>query len=348
MNFGVIVGKPIKLADGNLFLVRVKDPKHNAALDVSNQIAKLSPLVKEARPDFINLTYIGHGVPNDPYFAQQWALERIGALGAWDISTGSTNVVIAIIDSGCDLNHEDLSAKYVPPADRYNVIDETNRNNPSDVFGHGTCLAGIAAAQSDNRTGVTGVDRNCKIMPIKIYEDSWTDEHGAVRAIDWAIDHDANVINMSWGWPPPNNLIASMLDRAYDENIVLVASAGNYYLPGDPQTPIEFPASHRSVIAVGASDQDDKRKSFTSSDGQCWGSKFGRGLNVMAPGVLVMTTDLSGQVGFNDQTGVQIFPNLCVNPPYGPDNNYCSVMGGTSGAAAFVSGLAALLFFAAP
>jgi thermitase len=236
---------------------------------VSKEITKLSPLIKQAHPNFLNLTYIGHRAPNDTHFPRQWALERIGASNAWDISTGSPNVVIAIIDSGCDMNHEDLSAKFVPARDRLNVMNGTN--DPSDIFGHGTCLVGIASAESNNAKGIAGVDWNCKIMPLKIYEDlsnPWTDELTAAKAITWAVEHGANVINMSWGWPAPHDNIASALYRAFQEKVVLVASAGNY-LRDEVQSPVEFPASHRFVIAVGASDQDDKRKSLTSRSQEC-------------------------------------------------------------------------------
>jgi subtilisin family serine protease len=351
-NFGSIAGRQIKLADGDLYQAQIKDPKQRNALEVADEIAKLSGVIKEARPDFISLTPIFHRVPNDTYFADQWALQKINAPNAWDRSTGSPNVVIAIIDSGCDLNHEDLSTKYVSDAKRYNAMDGTHITN--DSFGHGTCLAGIAAANSDNRIGVAGVAWRTKIMPIKIYEDENTgvQESGLLKAIDWAITHLAKVINMSWDWPGPENKISSALTKAHDAGIVLVASAGNYYAkeaPSEPPaSPITFPANHSAVIAVGASDKDDRRKCYSSRDGQCWGSNFGDGLSVVSPGVLILTTDITGRGGFNDQNGPAVFGYVCTQPPYGPNGNspnynYCSTMGGTSGAAPFVSGLAALL-----
>jgi subtilisin family serine protease len=350
-NFGDIRSH-IKLVDGELYRLQITDPKRANIFEIANHVANLSTYVKEARPDFVVLNSIFHRTPTDRYYYDQWALQKIEAPYGWDKNIGSPNIVIAIVDSGCDLNHEDLSSKYVSPAKRYNAIDATH--NTDDTWGHGTCLAGIAAAKSNNARGVAGVAWKCKIMPIKILEDesNGVQEGGLLMALEWAITHDARVINMSWDWPAPDDQISSMLTRAHRANIVLVASAGNYYAketPNEPiSSPITFPANHRYVIAVGASDKDDRRKRYASPDGQCWGSNFGNGLSVVAPGVLILTTDITGRSGFNDQNGPVILDYLCIPSPYGPngnnpDYNYCSSMGGTSGAAAFVSGLAALL-----
>lgn len=157
-----------KVEGTDLYLLRIKDPKHENALDIAEHLAQ-SPLIKYVGPDWLQLTSaISTTTPNDTYYANQWPIAKIDASNGWDLSTGSSSVVIAILDTGCDLNHEDLSAKYVPIGNRHDVVDNTN--TPNDDLGHGTCCAGISAAQSNNNLGFVGVAWNCKIMSIRMLE----------------------------------------------------------------------------------------------------------------------------------------------------------------------------------
>ena len=133
--------------------------------------------------------------PNDPSFASQYALTAIHAPQGWDISTGSSSVTIAILDSGVDLNHLDLAGKILQGYDFVN-----NDNVPFDDYGHGTHVAGIAAALGNNGLGIAGVSWGARILPVKILDASGNGSYSNVATgIIWATDQGAQIINMSLG-----------------------------------------------------------------------------------------------------------------------------------------------------
>lgn len=293
--------------EGNLYQVQLRSAETRDIIVVAGDLAR-SPLVRYAGPDWIQLNPAASGTtPDDFRFPSQWNLDRIGAPAAWDISQGSSSVVIAIIDSGCDLTHPDLSSKYVPQADRRDVIAGTGA--PNDVGGHGTLCAGVAAAETNNTQGVAGVGWNCSIMPIRLL-DHYIDTNGddkfritslmsIVRAIDWARTHGAHVISMSWTWNPPNVDVGIALNNAHAAGLVLVAASGNCFTNAGCNNPgvVEYPASHHRVIAVGASDQGDQRKRPAAGETHPWGGKYGPELSVVAPGVIPWTTANGGGYG---------------------------------------------------
>jgi len=373
------VSGPSEIPGGELRRLRIKDSIQKDALEVADEITKKSQLVMEAEPDWMQLNSAISNTPNDTLYGFQWNTERIvlnrpGTTmpDGWDLSTGDPNIVIAILDTGCDLNHEDLAAKYVPIADRRDIVAITPArtrapptNTPNDDVGHGTCCAGIAAAESNNNRGVAGVAWNCRIMPIKVLVNDHflptdpitgrTADNDIADAIDWAWMHGANVINMSFHYDVGHPLTDVALTRAVSANIVLVAASGN----GNLST-IDYPARHPSVIAVGATDKLDQRhrppgggleRSPGSPDRECWGSNYGTGLSVMAPGVLILTTDRTGIAGYNTNNGGK-FTWSWGDPPrcsveYSTcgttDGNYFSLFHATSAATPHVAGLAALL-----
>jgi subtilisin family serine protease len=339
-----VTGKPNLLGE-HLRRLRIRNAKRRNVLEVAELFAR-SPLVKDAGPDWSQLnSAISATVPNDALYPNQWNMnnvgqspdggtvgEDIGAQDGWDLSTGAATMVIAILDTGCDLNHEDLSAKYVPVADRRDVVAATN--TPEDDHGHGTCCAGIAGAESNNNQGVAGVAWNCRIMPIRMMQTgSIQFESWILEALNWARTHGAHVISMSWWWWGPHANVDAAITAAHAANIVLVAAAGNF-APQEPPNAIDHPASHPLVMAVGASDEFGQRCVWNSKSA----SQFGPDLDVMAPGINTWTTDRSGSgVGYNN-AGI---PHV---PPYGDTaGNYFSHFGGTSGATPHVAGLAGLL-----
>lgn len=344
----VDVSDPIKLNDiFSAYKITVSNiGKNFNLLDFANNLKNNYAFVKTASPNWMSLYPILHTIPNDPFFNDQWALSKIEAVNAWKTTCGSSQIVVAVIDTGADLNHEDIIGNYVQDSYRFNAIDSSN--DPTDFDGHGTLIAGLISAKGNNGRGIAGLTWDCKIMPIKIVE-SVLKGGGTIdvilRAVEWAIDHDAQVINMSWEWEAPHPGLEKLFERAYAKNIVLVSSAGNYYRDTtEPAKPlIDYPASNHRVIAVGAADGQDHRKTFQSKDGQCWGSNYGNELSVLAPGVLLLSTDVTGTNGWNNQLGGTIAKILCINSSLGPHDDYCTIMGGTSGATALVSGLAALL-----
>jgi subtilisin family serine protease len=340
-----VTGRPNLLGEDRSRL-RVRDAKRRNVLEVVERFAQ-SPRVRDAGPDWSQLhSAISATVPNDTLYPNQWNMnnvgqsaaggtvgEDIGAQDGWDLSTGAATVVIAILDTGCDLNHEDLSAKYVPAADRRDVVAGTN--TPEDDYGHGTCCAGIAAAESNDNQGVAGVAWNCRIMPIRMMQNgSIQFESRIVDALNWARTHGAHVISMSFKWDGPHANADAAITAAHGANIVLVAASGNDE-PTQPPNTIRYPASHALVMAVGASDEFGQRCVWTPG---FQASQFGPDLDVMAPGINTWTTDRSGSgVGYNNALDPSV-------PPHGDTaGNYYSGFGGTSGATPHVAGLAGLL-----
>ena len=158
------------------------------------------PAVEYAEPNYVYYAF-GNGptsadvTPNDPEFTKQWAHTQIHSAAAWDIGTGSAGVTIAIIDSGIDLEHPDLLDKIVPG---YDFIDDDA--NPWDTYGHGTHVAGIAAASTNNGRGIAGMDWQARIMPVRtLGTDGSGPTSAIVNGINWAYQHGAQVLNLSLG-----------------------------------------------------------------------------------------------------------------------------------------------------
>ncbi|MHB8896278.1 MAG: S8 family serine peptidase [Candidatus Geothermincolia bacterium] len=279
---------------------------------------------------------------NDPLFSMQWHLHNEGQTGgkvdadmdapeAWQIEQGSNQVVIAIIDTGVDYNHPDLSFniwknyREIPDnhldddangyVDDYHGYDFTAGDaDPKDDFGHGTHCAGIADAVTNNGIGVAGVARQAKIQAVKVLDHMGSGYWEWVAAgIVYAADNGADVISMSLGGPY-SRLVEDACNYARDKGVVVVAAAGN-----SATSAKSYPAGSESVIAVSATDHNDQL---------AWFSNFGDWVDVSAPGVNVLATMPTYTVTMN------IF--------WGLEKNY-SHMSGTSMACPNVAGLAALI-----
>jgi subtilisin family serine protease len=324
-----------------------KDPRKT--VDIARKLDQ-SELILSARVNLIQLHGIIDAVPNDTYFSNQWNLRNTGQMmpdggfgtpgsdinvePAWDISTGSPLIVIAVLDTGCDLAHVDLLPQYVQPDRWYNA--ETGTASPDDDLGHGSLCAGIVSASTHWLTarGTAGIGWHCRIMPIRIWWDSGqtTTEATVLNALDFALNNGAHVINMSWEWEGGQGNIDIKLQECVDAGLVLCAASGNR--AGTYPDVVAYPASNSNVIAVGATNEDDWR--CTGSDwpwGPGVGSQYGPELSVVAPGVHTWSTDMMGLgQGYNSAYG-------------GGDasGDYYEDFGGTSGATAHVSGLAALM-----
>ncbi len=262
--FGLkVVGPLWKTADEYVF--RLGDPKGTDPLIVANAIAA-SGLVEWAEPNLIQ-EYQKPATPNDPLFASQWHLNNTGQgggtagadahlPGAWDTTTGSADIVIAIIDDGVERTHEDLSANiFTNPGeipgngiddDGNGYIDDVNGwdfsnndNDPSPMStndNHGTAVAGVAAARGNNSIGVSGACQNCRILPVKIFSPSYAGDTAAANAIRYAASF-ADVLNNSWGGGAPSSTLQSAIQwattngRGGKGSVVLFASgngAGAY------------------------------------------------------------------------------------------------------------------------
>src|SRR5581483_10497467 len=177
---------------------------------LSRAMSRMSQLdgVAFAEPNYLAEAYF---TPNDPNFGSQWALPKISAPQAWDLAPGSSAVKIAIIDTGVDLTHPDLSGKILPGYDFVNSDTVAQDDN-----GHGTHCAGIAAAITNNSAGIAGVGYNCSIMPVKVLNSSGSGTYAAiVDGIVWATDHGANVISMSLGGSSGSSALQDAVDYAW-------------------------------------------------------------------------------------------------------------------------------------
>ncbi len=230
------------------------------------------PQVKSAEPNYY-LKVLGE--PNDTYFDSQWGLFRIQAPEAWNITTGS-DIVIAIIDTGVDFSHPDLDEKIVPGYDFVN-----DDPDPSDDHGHGTHVAGIAAAETNNGLGIAGISWEAKALPLKCFDaDGLGTVFDAANGIEWAVDQGAKIINMSFGSQYPSSILEETVNYAWEKGLVLVAAAGN----GGSDI-LHYPAAYENVISVSATDQNDNKAEF---------STYGRHISVAAPGVNILSTTPDG------------------------------------------------------
>ena len=293
----------------------------NADLAAAAATLEASPAIEWAEP---NYTFTLDATPNDPdYTTQAPYLNWLEMSAAWEYSTGQSDVIVAVLDTGVAMNHPDLMSgiwtnpREIPDNgiddDGNGFIDDVhgwnfagNNNAVADDYGHGTHVAGIAAARINNGIGIAGMAGGATIMPVKVffpppnvigtYED-------LIRAIVYATDNGARVINMSLGTSSYSRGEEAAVDYAWDHGAVVVAAAGN-----TGRETYHYPAAHPNAIAVAATTASDTRAGF---------STYGDFVDVAAPGSSVFSTLMSGGYGN---------------------------MSGTSMATPHVAGLAALLF----
>jgi len=274
-------------------------------------------------------------VPNDSLISSQWALAKIDAYNAWDITAGDTSIIIGIIDTGIDFLHPDLKNKifknyketpgnnadddlngFTDDTMGWDFTDRTGfpfdstggdylnwDNLPEDDNGHGTYIAGIAGAENNNGIGISGAAPNVKLLNIRAFDPAgFGDEDDVAAGILYAIEMGAKVINMSFGDNTFSYVLRDVIKYAYSQNIVLAASSGN----SGSDLP-HYPSGYSEVISVGNSTTED----YVSSN-----SNFGSTIDLTAPGTSIITTSKGG---------------------------WYSEVSGTSASAPFVSAAAALI-----
>jgi RHS repeat-associated protein len=271
----------------------------NAALQLS-----LNPAVEFAEPNFlIAHDQINPQTPNDPRFTEQWALNNTGQNGgqyssdigvtrAWQTTTGAPATVIAIIDSGIDFTHPDLANnEWTNPlplnGDVHGWDYVTDKAEIKDEQGHGTAVAGIIAAQGNNAEGISGVMWRASLMSLRVLDNTGSgDVANAVEAIDYAVAHGAQVINLSWGTSGQSVALKDAIQRALRRGVVVVCSAGNN--GQDIQAAPYYPASFglKDLIAVAGTDNSDRLASWSN-----WGA--GK-ITIAAPGTNILTTQKGG------------------------------------------------------
>jgi len=287
-----------KIFDDKTFVLKV--PSKNIEQFV-NLLSK-NPLVEYAEPDFIAQAYED---PNDSYFNQQWGLKKIQAPEGWNLTHGNPQVKIAILDTGIDRDHPDLSAK----VDKW--IDMTS-SGMDDLFGHGTHVAGIAAAVTNNNQGVAGLGYDVHLVSIKVLgNDGFGYYSWIADGIKKAADEGAKVINLSLGSDKESKTLEQAINYAWSKGAVIVCAAGN---AGNSFR--TYPAYYTNCIATAATDKNDQKPSWSS---------YGLWVDVAAPGNEIISTLPNHQYKMGQS----------LNYGYGS---------GTSMATPHVSGLAGLLF----
>ncbi len=258
-----------------------------------NELKKL-PEVEYAEPNYIIKALIS---PNDTYYSSQWGLAKISAEAAWDATVGTSDVVAAVVDTGISYSHEDLVGKVVL---QKNII--TGSNSALDDNGHGTHLAGIIGALTNNSKGIAGINWNVKLMAVKVLDSTGQGTSSDVASgISWAGSHGADVINMSFGDYSDNQTIKNSVIDAYSNGSILVAAAGNE----DTSTPI-YPAAYTQyVMAVAATDQTDLRSDWGyNSQGERAASNYGTWIDVCAPGTSILSTWLNNTYASKNGTSM--------------------------------------------
>ena len=333
---------PLKTQTGLDRIVTVKYSSQDDPFLVASKIKETNKDIEWVEPKFVRRISL---TPNDPGLSYQYYLSNIQAESAWDISTGDTNVVIGIVDTGVDWLHPDLypniwhnknwASDTQYPGDSIGWDfgglgdaegNPTPDNNPiEDVPVHGTLVAGTADAVTNNGIGVAGIGYKCKIMAVKVAQANETDPTTGdpyilygFEGIQYAVDHGAKVINCSWGGSGYSNAEQETINYAIANGVLVVAAAGN-----DAASEQFYPAGYAGVLSVAATDQSDNLAYF---------SNYGQGVDLAAPGVNIYNT-------WQPKPGNELNPSV---QQKSPDTLY--VFGdGTSFASPLTAGVAALV-----
>ncbi|MDM8529507.1 S8 family peptidase, partial [Anaerolineales bacterium HSG24] len=289
------------------------------AVPLGKESETIDELLARGDIEFAEYNYYVRGTeePNDPEFGRQWSLDNpddydIDAPEAWDVSTGSRQIIIAVLDTGIDSDHPDLKRKIVGGK---NYIDDNA--DPEDDNGHGTHIAGIIAASTNNDTGMAGISWESRIMPLKVLDANQEgDTNKVAQAIQDAASDGAKIINLSFAiekssYPCNSSAMQQAFEYADQKGVLIIAAAGNETV-GDEIGEVNCPATRDEAIAVGSTDRLDNLAAT---------SNRGERLDVVAPGHRIYSTYLNGGYEY---------------------------MSGTSMAAPHVAGLAALIWSYTP
>jgi len=289
---------------------------------------KLNPAVKLVEADSkVYATF----TPNDVMFSRQWQHQALQSSAAWDITQGSENITVAVVDTGIDYNHEDLSANmwknskeipnngidddgngFIDDVYGWNFINNSNQVISDDQYGHGTHVAGIIGAVANNSVGGAGVSPKVRLMALKFLDSTGSgDTSNAVKGIYYAIKQGAKVINASWGGTDPSDALQQAINDARAAGVLVVVAAGNDGANND--TTASYPANNDNVFSVASTNCSDSMSSFSNYSATK--------VHIGAPGEQIISTIINNQYGS---------------------------LSGTSMATPMVSGVAALVLAAHP
>lgn len=245
--------------------------------------------------------------PNDPSYGSQWGLSIIGASTAWNYFSSGSNIIIAIVDDAVERTHPDLSPNlwvnddpagggdndgngYVDDTNGWDVgSNDNNPNPPNSSYDHGTHVAGISSARSNNSVGVASIGFSCKLMCIKATTTPTAITNG-YDGIVYAAANGAHVINMSWGGPTFTTTGQNVVNYAWDQGCILVAAAGN-----DNVSSQFYPAAYTNVISVASTSNSDAKSSF---------SNYGSWIDISAPGSNIYSTTVGATYGNKSGTSM--------------------------------------------
>jgi thermitase len=266
--------------------------KKVTALVVNVRASSASTLVSEVRlskwaryiePD---IKMRADFTPNDPYWLNQWGPAKIRADFAWNTTTGSASIIVAVVDTGIDWSHPDLAPNYVPLG--YDWVN--NSPDPMDDNGHGTHVSGIIAAAISNSIGIAGL-ANVRIMAEKVLNQYGSGTSSDVaQGIIHAVDSGAKIINLSLGAPNPSEVLYEAVRYAFEHGVLVVAAAGN-----SASSVKEYPAGYDEVVAVSATTMSDTLASF---------SNYGNWIDVAAPGVHIYSTIINDSYAYLSGTSM--------------------------------------------
>lgn len=294
----------------NLYLV--DNPEARTAREMRVATAAASGDVEYVEPDFEVRTTLA---TNDPDLARQWAHSTVQSAEAWGISRGSSDVIVAILDTGADITHEDLAANvwtnrgevagngrdddgngYVDDLHGWNFVDDNNNVTADDAHFHGTHVAGTIGAVGNNGKGISGHAQVVKLMPLKFLGANGSGStSNAIRAIDYAIAKGAKIISNSWGSTGRSQALEDAIGRAEAAGILFVAAAGNNGTNNSVTGFYPANSAHDNVISVAASTSADRLASF---------SDYGALVHLAAPGSSIYS--LKNGNGYQTMSGTSM------------------------------------------
>ena len=256
-----------------------------AGYSLISSIGKDKQLVEEALPADSRLSFASLEQPvlDDPYSDKQWALNQIHVPELWQLTTGGDDILVAILDTGIDKNHEDIAGKVVAE------VNFTDSPTLSDIHGHGTHIAGIIAATSSNGKGIVGLAPETRLMNVKVADDKGRFQTSVlVEGIIWAVHNNAKVINISLQLEEPSQDLEDAVEYAWSRGALIIAAAGNV---GNEM--LIYPAYYENTIAVAASKVDDTLAPLSNQ---------GNWVDVAAPGFNIYSTLPNDSYGYKSGT----------------------------------------------
>ena len=335
INKNLSIIQTLDLTGGISYVLRVPEKNKSYSIDVANEVYE-SGLVNWSEPNFY---YSGllFDAPNDRFFPRQWSIKNtgnnipegvVGIAGcdmrvdsAWNITTGISQCIIGMVDSGIDTTHEDIKENLLTSLG-YDIFN--GHLYQTDEYGHGTCTGGIVGAVQNNTIGISGIAPKVKLMAVKVFDANGNATSASLaNGVIYSYKKGGWISSNSWGGSSP----ISAIDMAIMDGVNLGRGGKGTvfcFAVGNSGGPLAWPSTNPNVIAIGGNTPCNTRKTTSSCDGEnWWGANYGTGLHIVAPCVKIYTTDITGSHGYTL-------------------TNYDSTFNGTSAAAPNVAGVCAL------